>query len=230
MNKLTINRDSFVLGEINLEAGTMTIGRAEDNDIHLDDSATSGHHAKIVSIFTATHIEDVGSTNGTFVNGHRIEEHTLHSGDIISIGGHQLLFQSGRQGTTQPEKTMIMSGDKLGDMVELAKRNKQMEARQAQPENPPGEKRGAVSFVEDLAPTEIDMDNAASGDQGRARKSSLNRGGLLKNIELEQQSVNEIRSRLVGRKNSSQGSRYITLLAIIGAVIVIVMLVLLMRM
>ena len=115
MNKIIINRGSFRLDEVVFEQGTTTIGRASDNTISLDDSAVSSHHAKIVTLFHTSYIEDLGSTNGTLVNGKPIYKHTLHSGDVIAVGNHQLLFQSdkGAQKPTETSETVMLRGNEI---------------------------------------------------------------------------------------------------------------------
>lgn len=93
MAKVVVNRENFKVDEIELEQGTLTVGRSEDNDLHIDDLTVSGRHAKIVTVFGSTYVEDLDSTNGSFVNGKRIKTHTLHNGDVLTIGHYQLLFQ-----------------------------------------------------------------------------------------------------------------------------------------
>lgn len=78
--------------EWELKAGTVTIGRKPDNDVQLEDPTVSGHHAKIVTYFQSSYIEDLCSTNGTFVNGRRVRMHTLHAGDRLQVGKFELLF------------------------------------------------------------------------------------------------------------------------------------------
>ena len=80
------NIDYHDVDTVNLQAGAMSIGRAPDNDLHLTDTSVSSHHAKIFTYLDASYIEDLGSTNGTFLNGKRIQKHTLHTGDIIKLG------------------------------------------------------------------------------------------------------------------------------------------------
>jgi len=111
MNKLSINNGSFNLDEIDLDHGTVTIGRATDNDIRLDDSAVSSHHAKIVTFFNVSYIEDLDSTNGTIVNGRVIKKYTLHTGDIVLLGKHQLLFQGSAavEASGKGDATIVMS-------------------------------------------------------------------------------------------------------------------------
>jgi len=88
MTLYTTNIDHHEVDTVNLQAGAMSIGRAPDNDLRLTDTTVSSHHAKIFTYLDASYIEDLGSTNGTFLNGKRIQKHTLHSGDIIKLGKH----------------------------------------------------------------------------------------------------------------------------------------------
>ena len=92
MTRILIQGEGSPPTERELKPGTATIGRKSDNDFHLEDATVSGHHAKIVTYFQSSYIEDLGSTNGTFVNGRRVRMHTLHGGDIISIGRFELRF------------------------------------------------------------------------------------------------------------------------------------------
>lgn len=73
-------------GNIALQAGAITIGRAGDNDFHVPDYTVSAHHARIFTYLEASYIEDLGSTNGTYINGKRIQKHTVHPGDVIRVG------------------------------------------------------------------------------------------------------------------------------------------------
>ncbi len=67
--KLEFSFNSSKLGEFVLDKEVMTIGRKEDNDIRIENLAVSGHHAKLLTIFEDSFLEDLNSTNGTFVNG-----------------------------------------------------------------------------------------------------------------------------------------------------------------
>jgi pSer/pThr/pTyr-binding forkhead associated (FHA) protein len=80
--------------QIPLKQGAVFIGRAKDNDVNLADKALSAHHAKIVTYFDASYIEDLASTNGTFINGKRVKMHTLHPGDEIKLGLHRFIVNS----------------------------------------------------------------------------------------------------------------------------------------
>ena len=90
MTKISIFENEVQKKTVELKVGAVSIGRSDDNDIHIKDSTVSSHHAKIVSYFDASYIEDLGSTNGTFVNGKKIQKHILNPGDVISVGTHSL--------------------------------------------------------------------------------------------------------------------------------------------
>jgi hypothetical protein len=79
--------------EIPLDSTLLTIGRGLNNDIILEDSRVSRHHAQIRYRSKRFWINDLGSTNGTFVNGEAVEERALRNGDVISLGGLELTFQ-----------------------------------------------------------------------------------------------------------------------------------------
>jgi len=116
MNKIVVNLGNFKLDEIPLHRGTINIGRAADNFISLADPATSSHHAKIVTIFTSSFIQDLNSTNGTIVNGRKVVRHTLHHGDIIAIGNLQLLFKSHDGVTAEASKETILIDKKASNI------------------------------------------------------------------------------------------------------------------
>ena len=74
-------------GEQRLDDGTI-IGRSRRCDIRLEDAFVSRRHARVISSETGTAIEDLGSSNGVYVNGRRSEGVTvLHPGDVVQMGG-----------------------------------------------------------------------------------------------------------------------------------------------
>jgi pSer/pThr/pTyr-binding forkhead associated (FHA) protein len=79
--------------ELLLNRAELTIGRALDNDLILNDAAVSLHHARIAKVQAAFYIEDLGSTNSTFVNDVRTDEQQLIPGDQIRIGDQVLVFE-----------------------------------------------------------------------------------------------------------------------------------------
>ncbi|NNF60309.1 MAG: FHA domain-containing protein [Gammaproteobacteria bacterium] len=111
MARLLLSLDGQVLAEYNMNKERYTIGRLPDNDVRIDNPAVSGHHALVINILNDSFLEDLNSTNGTYVNGKLIKKHALQHGDVITIGHHQLRFvdeQSEQTGDDEFEKTMII--------------------------------------------------------------------------------------------------------------------------
>ncbi|RDH85716.1 MAG: hypothetical protein DIZ80_01965 [endosymbiont of Galathealinum brachiosum] len=104
-----------VENELQLDKETMTIGRKSDNDIHLDNLAVSGHHAKILTILNDSFIEDMNSTNGTYLNGSLVKKSALSDGDVVKIGKHEIKYINENASSGDDfEKTMIINPDSDG--------------------------------------------------------------------------------------------------------------------
>jgi hypothetical protein len=112
MARLILSLDGQVLAEYNMNKERYTIGRLADNDIRIDNPAVSGHHSLIINILNDSFLEDLNSTNGTYVNGKLIKKHALQNGDVITVGHHQLRFADSHTAENEPdefEKTMIIT-------------------------------------------------------------------------------------------------------------------------
>src|SRR5262249_3681485 len=112
MARLILSLDSQVMAEYNMNKERYTIGRLPDNDIRIDNPAVSGHHSPIINSLNDSFLEDLNSTNGTYVNGKLIKKHALQHGDTITVGHHQLRFvdtpaAEGEQ--DEFEKTMVIT-------------------------------------------------------------------------------------------------------------------------
>ncbi len=111
MARLILSLDSQVLAEYNMSKERYTIGRLPDNDVRIDNPAVSGHHSLIINILNDSFLEDLNSTNGTYVNGKLIKKHALQHGDVITIGHHQLRFADQQTNDAEQdefEKTMVI--------------------------------------------------------------------------------------------------------------------------
>jgi hypothetical protein len=94
MGKLTIKTLGNRVGEVGLKVGDMTIGRYPECDIVLkDDKSVSGKHAVIKTVGSKSTIEDLDSTNGTFIENARIKRHDLQHGETIIIGAYELRYR-----------------------------------------------------------------------------------------------------------------------------------------
>lgn len=92
MPKLILQFDGRVLKECVVGAA-VTIGRLPDNTVVIDNPAVSGHHARVVRNGDDCVVEDLESTNGTYVNDRHVTRHTLKHGDVVLIGKHTLRFE-----------------------------------------------------------------------------------------------------------------------------------------
>jgi pSer/pThr/pTyr-binding forkhead associated (FHA) protein len=103
--------ETTMLKEIPLTKERTTIGRKPHNDIQIDNLAISGEHAVVITILNDSFLEDLGSTNGTFVNGQSVKKHFLQNGDTIELGKYRLKYVSEVPQQTAAadfEKTMIL--------------------------------------------------------------------------------------------------------------------------
>jgi hypothetical protein len=92
MAKLLVTLDGVELREVRLSKDRTTIGRRSANDVAIDDRRVSGMHAAVCRCADHFELEDLDSTNGTFVNGEPIKSHALQFGDRIEIGAYRLKF------------------------------------------------------------------------------------------------------------------------------------------
>jgi pSer/pThr/pTyr-binding forkhead associated (FHA) protein len=125
MAKLILSMDGLVLKEIPLSKERTTIGRKPSNDIQIDNLAVSGEHAVIVTIMSDSFLEDLGSTNGTIVNGNPVKKHFLQNNDVIELGKYKLKFLA--EPGVQPaaaadfEKTMVLRPSAMKAVAEQAR-------------------------------------------------------------------------------------------------------------
>jgi pSer/pThr/pTyr-binding forkhead associated (FHA) protein len=108
MARLVLSLDGQVMAEYNMNKERYTIGRLPDNDIRIDNAAVSGHHSLIINILNDSFLEDLNSTNGTYVNGKLIKKHALQHCDVITVGHHQLRFVEDDEQQDEFEKTMVI--------------------------------------------------------------------------------------------------------------------------
>jgi pSer/pThr/pTyr-binding forkhead associated (FHA) protein len=120
MAKLVLSFNGAVVSEHELDKETITIGRKPHNDIHIDNLAVSSNHAKILTILNDSFIEDLDSTNGTYINGEKVTKHAIQNGETIVIGKHELKYVNAQAeaGESDFEKTMIIRPDAAGNPVE----------------------------------------------------------------------------------------------------------------
>lgn len=106
MAKLVVSLDGVVIKEVQVTKDKTTLGRRPYNDIVIDNLAVSGEHAVLQMVGADVFIEDLNSTNGTYINGKAIKKQQLQNNDTVEIGKYKIKYFSGD--ATDYEKTMII--------------------------------------------------------------------------------------------------------------------------
>lgn len=130
MPKLLLKFNAAVIKEIPFDKPSITVGRKPDNDIVIDNPAISGHHCKL-SLQGGTYVvEDLDSTNGTYVNEKRIKQSGLHHNDVVGLAKHALVFVEDVPPPPPPapaedkpaagEATMVIAPEKQKELVAAA--------------------------------------------------------------------------------------------------------------
>lgn len=128
MAKLTVTFNGQPQNEVNLERERIIIGRAKKADVRIDNLAVSSQHAAVIKVLDDVFVEDLHSTNGTLVNGQKIQKHTLKNGDKISVGKHVILFTTEVEASDDDdelEKTVLIrpsSATSAAAMARMAER------------------------------------------------------------------------------------------------------------
>jgi pSer/pThr/pTyr-binding forkhead associated (FHA) protein len=107
MPKMIVSIDGVVIKEVQLTKDRTTLGRRPYNDIVIDNLAVSGEHAVLQMTGSEVHLEDLNSTNGTYINGKAAKKQLLLNGDLVEVGKYKIKFinETADQGF---EKTMMV--------------------------------------------------------------------------------------------------------------------------
>jgi pSer/pThr/pTyr-binding forkhead associated (FHA) protein len=115
MPKMIVSIDGVVIKEVQLTKDRTTLGRRPYNDIVIDNLAVSGEHAVLQLTGNEVYLEDLNSTNGTYVNGKAVKKQLLQNNDTVEIGKYKIKFINEAPGATF-EKTMIMKAGMVPPM------------------------------------------------------------------------------------------------------------------
>jgi hypothetical protein len=119
MPKMIVSIDGVVIKEVQLTKDRTTLGRRPYNDIVIDNLAVSGEHAVLQLTGNEVYLEDLNSTNGTYVNGKAVKKQLLQNNDTVEIGKYKIKFINEAPGATF-EKTMIMKPGMIPPMPKPA--------------------------------------------------------------------------------------------------------------
>ncbi|MBI1421996.1 MAG: FHA domain-containing protein [Gammaproteobacteria bacterium] len=109
MAKLIMTLDGAVIREYHIDKDSISVGRKHGNDIQLNDLTVSGRHSLITVMGDNTYVDDLGSTNGTLLNGARVAKSVLKHGDLIQVGNYQFTYFSDDQEEYEP--TMFLRAE-----------------------------------------------------------------------------------------------------------------------
>ena len=116
MPKLLLKFNAAVLKEINLKKGPLLVGRSPNNDIVINNPAISSNHCKITLEGGTYYVEDLDSTNGTYVNEKRIKKCGLHHQDVIGVAKHSLVFIQDSD-PAAGDKTIFLTPEKQSQIL-----------------------------------------------------------------------------------------------------------------
>ena len=106
MGKLVVSLDGVVIKEVQITKDKTTLGRRPYNDMVIDNLAVSGEHAVLQMVGNDVFIEDLNSTNGTYINGKAIKKQQLSNSDIIEIGKYKIKFLAA--GAAESDRSMMV--------------------------------------------------------------------------------------------------------------------------
>ena len=115
MPKMIVSIDGVVIKEVQLTKDRTTLGRRPYNDIVIDNLAVSGEHAVMQMSGADVFLEDLNSTNGTYVNGKAIKKQQLQNGDTVEIGKYKIKFAHDGASDNYERTTVINSGAVEGE-------------------------------------------------------------------------------------------------------------------
>ena len=120
MPRMIVSIDGVVIKEVQLTKERTTLGRRPYNDIVIDNLAVSGEHAVLHMVGHDVEIEDLGSTNGTYVNAKAVKRQELRNGDTVEVGKYKIRFLQDAEGQNF-EKTMIFKPGMVPPVAASAK-------------------------------------------------------------------------------------------------------------
>ena len=112
MGKLVVSLDNVVIKEVQITKERTPLGRRPYNDIGIDNLAVSGEHAVLTAAQSDVFIEDLNSTNGTYINGKAVKKQLLSNNDVVEVGKYRIKFLA--EDAEDYEKTMILRPGAFG--------------------------------------------------------------------------------------------------------------------
>ncbi len=124
MAKLVVLSEGLTGKTCELKVDKTTIGRLDDNTFQIGEGSVSSHHCEVLLKGKEVVVKDLNSTNGTFINGQRVSEAPLKSGQILRLGQIEMRLETGEAAPPSKktfEQTRVIGGVKLGDFEQGAR-------------------------------------------------------------------------------------------------------------
>ncbi len=145
MAKLIMTLDGAIIREFMIDKDSISVGRKHGNDIQLNDLTVSGRHALITLMGENAYVDDLGSTNGTLLNGGRVAKSILKHGDVIQVGNYQFTFFDDEDAEYEP--TMFLRAEIEDTQI--------MESGAAKPTDVKGEPLAGVKILNGPLKTKV---------------------------------------------------------------------------
>lgn len=120
MPKMIVSIDGVVIKEVQLTKERTTLGRRPYNDVVIDNLAVSGEHAALQMSGNDVMLEDLNSTNGTYVNGKAVKKQALQNGDTIEVGKYKIKFVNEAEAPAYDKTMVFKAGENPPAAVENA--------------------------------------------------------------------------------------------------------------
>ena len=117
MPKMIVTIDGVVIKEVQLTKDRTSLGRRPYNDIVIDNLAVSGEHAVLQLAGNDVHLEDLNSTNGTYLNGKAVKKQLLQNGDTVEIGKYRIKYISEAADAGYEKTTVFKAGSAAATSV-----------------------------------------------------------------------------------------------------------------
>ncbi|HAV64832.1 MAG TPA: hypothetical protein DCY13_20995 [Verrucomicrobiales bacterium] len=119
MARLVVLTEGFTGRTYELKVDRTTVGRVEDNAFQIPEASVSSHHCEILLRGDQVIVKDLDSTNGTYINGQKVSESPLQSGQILRLGQLEMRLETGeaKEASKKQDRTMVVpAGVKLNDL------------------------------------------------------------------------------------------------------------------
>jgi len=119
MARLVVLTEGFTGRTYELKVDRTTVGRVEDNAFQIAEASVSSHHCEILLRGDQVIVKDLESTNGTYINGQKVTESPLQSGQILRLGQLEMRLETGdpKEASKKQDRTLVVpAGVKLNDL------------------------------------------------------------------------------------------------------------------